>query len=61
MLGSLTLPEMAERKGLLPGRRAWLGYGVRWDSGCSRSECWGAASLASAAPGSAGKGRLELN
>lgn len=43
-------------KGILPGRRAWLGYGVQWDSGCSRSECWGAASLASAAPGSVGEG-----
>lgn len=53
-------PSPTWGKGILPGRRAWLGYGVQWDSGCSRSECWGAASWASAAPGSAGKGWLEL-
>lgn len=58
MLASLTLSEMGE--GILPGRRAWQGYEVQWDSGCSRSECWEAASWASAAPGSVGKGWSEI-
>ena len=53
VLGSLTLSEVGEL--ILPGRRAWPGYGVQWDSECSRSECWGAASWESAAPGSVGK------